>query len=289
MAEEPRGQLQRPQNFGGEPTIRTMRTDAEEVLQQKKTSFLELFSKDQETRYDKGYRPTPIRQRSRIGIIFITALCLVAIGGGFAFYTYLKKQSATPPPPQLTIPRSVINPEKTTPLEIKENDRTGLLLALEKIQKERVASLEYHPFVLYDVAKPKYLGSPKDFFTTLRADIPGSLYQNISDSWNFYSENGDFIFLFRVKNRLDTLGIMLNWEEAMPQTFGPIVGASDTGVREFRDIIVKNVDARITLPDQNNQTMWGYSIVLGKYLVITTSESALRNTIERIVAGPVNE
>jgi hypothetical protein len=273
-----------------EPTIRTMKTDTEELMQKEKSTFLEMFSRREDTRYDKGYQPTPPRARRSYGrAIAILVALLVLAGIGAGVYWYIKQKPKEAPPITVSIPRSVINPQKTEKIKTKTGDRTGILLALKAIAKSSDSDLWYIPVTVADLGVPERLATPKDFFDTLRITPPAAFYDTLTGKWNLYLQSGSFIFLFEIKDRANALGAILGWEESMPSDLGPIVDRTNIGLRIYQDIIIKNVDARLTKPSNTDSTMWGHSIVLGKYLVIATSEETLKTTIERIVAGPLNE
>ncbi|MEK7576453.1 MAG: hypothetical protein AAB482_02040 [Patescibacteria group bacterium] len=269
--------------------IRTMKTDTDELLKKEKSSFLDMFARQSDERYEKGYHPTPQRPRSSGPIIVSILIILILIGGGAGVYFYINQKPAEPKPAEIVIPRPIINSEKAEKTKTKIGDRSGLLINLEKERQTSTSELRLLPITLFDIGTSEHLATPKDFFTTLRIAPPPAFYEVLTGKWNLYTQNHNFIFLFEINNRLKTLGTMLEWEEAMPATLGSIINRADIGTRAYKDLIIKNVDSRISLATPDDATQWGYSIVVGKYLVITTSESELKNAIERIVAGPLNE
>mgnify|MGYP001601558842 CR=1 FL=1 len=272
-----------------EQKIRTMKTDTDELLKKEKSSFLDMFAKQSEQRYEKGYHPTPQQPQSKGPIILGIFILLILLGAGGGVYFYINQKTPTPQPNELAIPRSVINPSSSEKIKTKIGDRSGLLISLEKARKTSSVELRFTPVTFFDVGSPERLASPKDFFTTLRITPPLSFYEILTGKWNLYTLNNDFIFLFEINDRLKTVGTMFDWENSMPSTLGPIINRPDIGVRKYRDITIENVDARIAIETPNDTALWGYAIVLGKYLIITTSEATLKTTIERIVAVPLNE
>ena len=102
-----------------------------------------------------------------------------------------------------------------------------------------------------------------------------------------YVRNGALVLIFETKDRLQTWGGLLRWERSMVSDLSPFLpeGSSVTDFK-FEDALVKNNDVRIAHLSETKDSAIGYSIVLGKFVVISTSEVGLRATIEHLVADP---
>jgi hypothetical protein len=274
-----------------EPSIRTMKTDAEELSRQEKTSFLDLFSKGQVSRAPLQYNPVPKRRRNwaRIfSIIFVVlAVCGAAFGGA---YYYLNKKPVTPAPnTKVEIPRPFINAFETKKISTKAGDRTGILGELESRQKEGsvIGDYVYIPLFFYDFGKPEYVASPKDFFDILRMTPPTDLLGTLTNRWNLYLYGGSYVLVMETADRMKTWDQMKSWEERIGEDFRPLVTSTTPGEHPFKDMIIKNVDVRISRLSDTSDSVIAHAIVLGKFAIVATSEKSLRATIDRLVAGPI--
>jgi hypothetical protein len=283
--------MEQEQSGGDKQTIRTMKSDADKLLSQETTSFTNLFAKDSENRRVRQFGPGAPQKQSNAKFIIATIVVLASIGIiGTGAYFYITKNQP-PPKPGLSIPRSILNVRETEIVKAKKGDRTNLLAGLDTVRanKKSENDFTYTPIVLYDFTTEEFIAPPSDFFSTLLIEPPGDLLQNFGKTWNAYVYSGDLVLIFEVKNRLDVIGAMLSWEKTMPRAFEPLLDKVDLVAPSFEDSIIKNVDARIAHLSQAKNTSLGYSVVLGKYLIIATSESSLEATVERVIAGPINQ
>lgn len=279
------------QSGGDKQTIRTMKSDADNLLNQKTTSFIDLFAKESKNRglgqFGQPYTP----KQSGAKFIIATIIILASIGIISAGVYLYVKDSGPAPKQSLIIPRSMLNVQKTEIVKAKNGDRTDLLEKLRAVRSDKSSERDFvhTPIVLYDFSTEEFVASPLDFFSTLLIDPPSDLVSNFGNAWSAYTYSGDLIFIFEIKNRLDVIGAMLSWEKTLPRAFEPLLGATDLVAPLFEDSIIKNVDARIVRLSQEKNTSLGYSIVLGKYLIIATSESSLEAVMERVIADPINQ
>lgn len=281
--------------------IRTMKTDADELLNKEKASFLDLFARQK----GGGMGPAPIDSAPRVRfdpapnphnwastLIVLVLGALLAGGGMFVYLTV--QQNATPPeqtPAEPEYPRPILNTEQVKSITIRKNDRTGLLLEINE-QKQAGFSEEdylYLPVIISDFDVPSHIATPEEILATLRMAPPRDLYDSFSGRWNMYVNGSSIVFIFESKKRLETQGSMLRWEETMVSNFAQFVPGFEKGVFTFTDGITRNTDTRIARVSPADDAGVGYAMALGRYLVITTSVSALERTIERLIAQPIIE
>lgn len=273
-----------------EPSIRTMRTDAEEVSRQQKTSFLDLFSKEQGSgKAPLRYNPVPQRSRNWGRIVGVIFFLLLIVGGAAGAYWYFTKKTPDTTVKPAEIPRPFINSFETKKITTKMGDRTGMLLELERRLAEGsvIGDYVYLPLYFFDFGVPEFFSKPKDFFDILRMTPPADFYDNISTRWNLYLYSSNYVLVLETTDRMKTLGSMLRWEETIRDDFRPLIASTTPGEHPFNDMIIKNVDVRIARLSDTSDSALSHAIVLGKFLVIATSEKSLRATIDRLVAGPI--
>lgn len=290
MAFEPRGQIEN-QDGRGEGAIRTMKTDTQELLGKEKVSFLDMFGKENPPSYRRGYAP-PRRTNSTIVRTIVFLFLAVAILGaaGSGIYWYINNKNNTVVKKDPTPPRQFLNIGSDL-IKIQKNDRTGLLQELKSKQTASSGGGEYRAvsMALFDFGVQPYLANPKEFFEMLQETPPGTLLASFTGRWNIYMYGGNMILVFETNDQEKTNGSMVGWEQSVGRAFAPFIGIIDSGTHEFQDSIIKNIDARVAQLSESNNTSVGYAIVRGKYLIIATSETSLRTTIERFIAGPINE
>lgn len=264
--------------------VRTMKTDIEEAMRQEKASLIEMVAHSADT----GSLAKREKDYSTTRILAIALILVVILGAGSGAWWYLR--NSTPPQKQeFVIPRSIMPTDAESPIKLKNGDRTGLLAAFGDLQnKNSGASYIYTPYVITDITGDPRLGTIDEFFASLRIKPPPGFRSNLTGTWNIYVTSGSLVFIFETKDWLKTMGNMLGWEAFMEETFTPILkSAPDTAAHEFTDVLIKNYSARIQKLSEDSDLAIGYAIALQRYLIIATSEKALRDTLERLVAGPI--
>ena len=118
---------------------------------------------------------------------------------------------------------------------------------------------------------------------------PPDLLPSFTGRWNIYTHSGNLVLVFETKDWRATWGSMLAWERILGDDFSQILPQTpDPGMHNFSDAVIKNEDARIGSLSSNNASHLAYAVSLRQFLVITSSEEALRDTLELMVAGPIN-
>ena len=269
---------------------RTMKTDLDELTHKQDASLVDLAARANENRYKEGYvshrnsGPSTYLKFTVIGLALV--VIPTTIGGGI--YLYLKWHA---PPPETTheleIPRSFIPTSSVQKIEFKKNDRTGLLEGLQKLQGN--GNLVYTPLVIKNFSEPSTLATPKDFFSTLRVDLPNDLLPSLTGRWNMYVVLGKIVFVFEIKDWSKAWGSMFQWEKTISSDLSSFLKDSQSGNSfDFVDTVIKNEDARIEKIPNETLGRISYATALRQFLIVATSEDALREMIERMVAGPLS-
>lgn len=261
-----------------EKLIRTMKTDMEEVAVRGRA-----VPHAERARFSEPYKTRNLK----ILALVLGILIAIGIAGalGLAYYLKQKKDSG---PHKLEIPRSFIPTSSEELLEVKDGDRTGLIAGLRHYGGSESNSYIYVPVLFSKIGTPPRTPPPRDFFETLGAKTPPDFYTSVGERWNIYVLEGDLVLIFESKDWLKTLGSMHRWEATIERDLAPILTkTSDDGSHRFEDVIIRNIDIRQAILSESEDFVLNYSIVLNKFLVITTSNSSLEETLSRLIAGPI--
>lgn len=271
--------------------MRTMKSDAEELTRREQASFIDLVAEEAKLR-EKKEPQIRIRapKKSRAKIIFAALAIIILAAGGAGMYVFLSKEKNIEQPlPDggVDIPRPIINAQKMQSIKIPKDDRTGLLseMASALSQSRGDKNFWYLPIVITDAGRDTYIATPREFFQTLRISVPSDDFWNgIGDVWNLYSYDEDFIFIFAVRDKPTLYGAMLSWERILPQQLATIIRRAKASPRTFSDKIIKNIDVRIANLAETDGHAVAWAIKGKDFLIIATSESAIRASIDRLVS-----
>ncbi len=284
-----------PNQVRRDSLIRTMKGDAEQLLQRDQVSFADIYAQQQKSIREGNYqlaRPTNAPRQNTatrvLGVFLFIMLLLVASGSGYYYFFILKNSNTIPGDDKIKDPdyvRPIINPQVTSIIKFREGDRTELFQELERFGRQNADNtFVYLPVLDADASKKYSLTSPKEFLETLGISPPsGDFYTNLTGEWNAYYYGSDLVFIFKIKNESTVRGVMFSWEQTLMRQFIPVLRERDPGIVEFRDIIIRNTDARVGNYGDASRHIVGYSIAGKEYLIIASSERSLKATIERLV------
>ena len=266
-----------------------MRSDAQEVLHDQKSSFLDLFEK-QSGQKQKGQSPlkpptsSGLKAKRILKKTLMSILVLVIVGGGgYGAYTFLQEKRDAAIPRDPNIPRPWLTNFDTESITVEPDDRTGLLNALDK--QARSDEFLYTPIIIKDFNIKTRLAGPEEFFSFLQISPPQDFFQSLTGRWNLYAAKEGLVFIFETGDGLQTWGSMLGWERTIAQDLRQFVTNDD--ISKFRDRVIKNNDARVRQFFNVQRDFLGYSLILRRFLILSTSESALEEVVERMLALPI--
>lgn len=273
--------------------IRTMKGDLEELMTKRNAP---LAADRIAEKLDQG-APSPYAHtestRSKLKIILAVIFIVLPILGGVG-YVYIQKTFPSVMPSQtLTVPRPFVTTEKTEEMRIAEGARGALLDTLREKRAKSIASLVYLPYIIIskdaEGRELTRIATPKEFFDTLRISPPVDFFTAITEKWNIYGYRGHLVFVFEIRNMRSMWGTLLTeWEKRLQKDFVQFFPATpDEGAHAFEDTIIKNDDARVVHLSATSDLVVGYTTVLGTYLIMSTSENALRDIHDTFVAGPI--
>lgn len=266
-----------------------MKTDIDELTKKESSSFLGAVAKGADARAGRGHLRSESRNYTKLIIILIGIFIILPALAGGAYYLISNKLQTKPEEKEISVPRPLLQSDKTDIIKEKRGDRTGLISDIKSRQQKYASSDQYIyiPVAFTDFTSDPRVPKPDEFLSALRTDAPTDFMAALTERWNMYVRNGALILIFETKDRLQTWGGLLRWEHSVVSDFSPFLpdGSNLTDFK-FEDALVKNNDVRIARLSETKDSVIGYSIVLGKFVVISTSEVGLRATIEHLVADP---
>ena len=278
-------------------SIRTMKTDADELVSKQKTSFLEMFEKQHQMQYQKGYKnPTSRgvgRKRLFRAILILIILGGIILGGAFGFYIFQRERQVQietemrDPTPH----RAFLTNSDQEIIRIRENDRTGLLSETDqkRTTPTPLGRYLYAPIIIDDFDINPRLATHEEFFETLRISPPQDFFENIGPRWNLLFSDQHTILVFEVTNFQGMLAVMARqWEGTITEDIARLLpNGIRVGDREpFISDIVENNEVRIQRFSSTDDTAVTYALLFGELLIITTSEETITRIIEQLVELP---
>jgi len=133
-----------------------------------------------------------------------------------------------------------------------------------------------------------------DLIKMMKLTASGSLVRSLSDEYmigtytNTEGTSSDLFFVFRSKDYNHSYAGMLDWESTILDDMFSVFHIDVSGdnkslfVKPFSDTFVDNKDARV-LYDINNKPLLYYVFAYKDYLIITSSNNAIKEIISRLV------
>lgn len=167
---------------------------------------------------------------------------------------------------------------------------------LNAIKEEKIKDLKVgntKSIILYkNTDNTRSIINVKDFFERLNISIPGILDRSIDDSFMlgvYNNQNEKYLFtILSINDYERAFSGMINWEptilSSMFNLFSINVSSGSVGIFEtpWQDKIVLNKDARV-LKNENTGELMYYMFIDKNKLIITDSEEAIKEIIQRLV------
>ncbi|MBI5742751.1 MAG: hypothetical protein HZA25_02855 [Candidatus Niyogibacteria bacterium] len=285
-APEPR----KPAPAGEIPAIHTLRGDIQAYTQKSKTSYFDIVAASQKKRRTLGVEWTIAPQYLRTAVIAAAAAALLALLTG-GYFLFAKKQ--TPPVAPIARPAaSLIYADNEQILEYAGDkklllDDIQIVLAKPQLTNE----FTYLP-IKTRVANADVFFGPTDLLSAAGAAISAELGSALTTPFTFgvidtFGKN-ETVLLLKAVSYDKTLAALLAWEKTMPRDLDKLLPKNtnrDYGELKFKDVVVKNQDARI-LANLEGRGILAYTIFNRKLVVITSSKAALEAVIDKLIASP---
>ncbi|MBU2263548.1 hypothetical protein KJ750_02770 [Patescibacteria group bacterium] len=259
------------------PVLRTFRSDSAKYVKEKGISLIDVAASQSKQRTllrdEKNGGSRKINFKTII-LPIVAVLVLAGAGvGGFFIFKNLQK----PETPVYVLPKPPI---------IADEEIETTLSGFQKLIEGPVKTnrLIYLP-IIKQSEEPKRLVTVREFFNNFGITPASGLVGDFENNFMlsvFRSTQNWPILIFKVKSYDKTFAGMIRWERDMPADFKKIFPIETQSFKDlsFADKEIKNQDARV-LYDEAGEPVLMYSFFNRNYLIITTSEDALKEIFRR--------
>lgn len=294
---------QAPQSKDGSKTsVRTYRSDLADILKSKDSSMAGMVMAEEKKR-NKSFFKVATATKKNIALS-ITSILFIAVGLSSVFLLYFFK-----PSPLIKISDVVLKPiiyseyqkelflEKPSKLKISKliqneaadiNIPLGSLIHLYFTQRKEITG--------NTTEAGKILADIEQFMALIDTRIPGALLRFIEPNFmfGFHSSVGNKPFLIlKTRSFENSFPEMLKWEENMVEDLrtvfiedNPVLSVSRLreGKYQFKDIVIKNKDARAIL-DGGGKILFIYAFADKNTIAITTNKTTLQEIFNRLTVS----
>lgn len=232
---------------------------------------------------------------SRSGLTILVSLVLILAGVGLfgSIYYFISNR----PAPVVPVSPSLITVDQTQTSDIFGLGGSDVSLEVIRLMNSVEGGEDHLTRIkLMDgVAEQKSEITPGKFFELAAKNAPGTLGRALGGEWvlGAYGSGSASVpfILTSVASYENAFEGMLRWEANIATDFGPMfIKSSDkisevTG-RSFEDQIIRNKDVRV-LRDTSGNIVLLYSFLDQKNLVITTSENAFAEILNRFFSSRI--
>jgi len=281
--------------------IRTFQGDMASAIQADHLSSVNIAIAEnqkmkQQIRQDDSPKVTGDYSLNKI-IIFISFI-LVLAGSGFMSYIFIKQNNQIRPTPTKTFP-SLITTEFTEELSLNTTNQNNLPNTLSfKLFESQISDKNfYHLNLTVGTSTDRRLITAPEFVNSLKFRMPDMLRRVLTKDFllgtYFFNKKMPF-FVFKTTSFENTYASMFEWEKNLEKDLqiifrlsgyedsgGILAGLNPTISKKFEDAVISNKDVRL-LKDEASNIMLLYGIIDRETLVITTSDIAFKEIINRL-------
>jgi hypothetical protein len=280
--------------------IRTMRTDAEELLKTAPPSLGQMVGRQPAPTLSGA----PVSSRSGRKIPMLATAVIVLIiaalgGGGFLLVRATILSPSVPPktttasaPTRQTPPAPYFATETARTISVKKTDRAEFLRLMNDAwqEKERTGTVKRIIIKVQDGPNERF-ATPQDFFDLWRIAPPQELLDIMDPNlmvFMYAGETGNRLgFAVRTRDQARTFAAMLRWEPSLLAQITPMFfdERTDTIVAPFEDRTYRNIDWRYLKLSQAKDLGIGYGVFpASNVLIFTTGKEGAETTINRLFA-----
>ncbi len=293
----PEKPLQEKQNNGSPAgpkfAIRTMKTDAEELIKTTKPSLIQTLGR--ETRpLNPNTRPA---KKLPIRLIALIIVILLALGtGGFLLWRSVSI-TATPTTNKIgatlartTPPSAYFATETSRTISVKKTDRAEFLRLMNDAwhEKEREGTVKRIVLKVQDGPNERF-ATLTDFFDLWRVAPPQELLDLADQNlmlFMYAGATGNRLGLaVKTRDQERTFAAMLRWESSLLAQITPLFfdERTDTIVAPFEDRTYRNIDWRYLKLSQDKDLGIGYGVFSASNIFLfTTSKETTETVINRL-------
>lgn len=292
--------------------LRTLRSDVEDTVKERKTSMVTVAAAEENRRASKvevmplnGEAP---QRKKSTAFLIVSALVLLVVGGGLLVFAFMPtKQVPIANEPQLPA-STLIYADETIPLPLAGHNRTSVMNDLVAMRENTALSLglirEIYPTKL---STSTNLSEREEIAPVLRLIAPhanDAFLRTLTEKYilgvHVFDGNQAFLmvttssyeqtFVGMVEWESDMLADLLPLFERRPRPRSPNERLSTTSAPSvintgFVDMVIENHDARV-LKDSNGNIVLLWTFINQNTLAITTNERTLAELVSRIRNAP---
>lgn len=280
-----------PQNQQKTPSVRTMKSDVEELFKTSKPTLIDLIGQKGEAATSPGATEAGSRPSWGFRLFLVAGVLLVVgsvLGGGFL----IRKAEKDRPPARAVPSAPFFTTETSRTAVMKPVDRSFFLDIVEDSvrEKERGGTFK-HLLVKLQEDKGERFVTVEDFFNFYRMTPPKTLVDQLQNPlmlFIFYSQDGArFGFASKIKEDPErALAGMFEWEPDMLLDLRPLLFTEklERSIVEFEDRTYRNIDWRFQKLSQETGVGIAYAIFPAKnILLVTTSKEAMEAAVSRLL------
>lgn len=285
MAENP----ETPRPAAPKPSIRTMKSDLESLLREKKPGVTDIISQEvARGTFRSGGQPSGARRFMPVaGIAFI----LAALGAGiFFFFVNTRTDQPIPQAPTAQAP-VFFRPDSTRAISADTTDQASLLRLLDEISRESATdgAIIHVSVEVRDGPQPKRPLRTRDLVEFAGLGLPETIVRSL--------DSLPMLFVYYAQGR-GSLGIaleppraerafseLLSAEASLGSWLRPLLGDRriEAAPEPFRDITWQNIDFRFQRLSADEDAGIAYGLFPGRQLlVIATSRGGFQAAIDRL-------
>lgn len=270
------------------PKIRTMQTDVERYVREKKVSLASMAAAASNSRPEAALAGHPAGRRLRLAAA--GALFLILAGGAVAGWIFFRPSPA-PPAAEEPAPPAALAPDSEETIVLEDNQ--PFADALQRIKRADRRAGTLHRIVLRasDGVRSRPLGLGDFFKLVAGTGAFGAIGEREPPQFFTYAAGTGpkFILVFKPRDRARALDFLRAREPSLPTDFKPLSSGavSETGQARFGDRTYRNIDYRFIAPGDDPDSGLGYLYFPARDLIImTTSETALEAAANRLFLTP---
>ncbi len=274
------------------PSIRTMKSDVEELFKTTKPSLIQIIGREDAAPI---IRQIPRASSSKKVIIFLMLLFALLCGSFVVYYFVLAPALISTPQIPLSFdpPAPFFSTEQSETVSGSFENRVLLLQKIEGVMRERAreGTIKYIPIKLEEKGHERFANAD-DIIQLYRMRPPQEFSLAIESSvmpFVYYSEEGSrFGMAFRVRDANRMLRNMLTWESSILSDFTPLFFSEkpEIIVAPFEDRAFRNIDWRFLNLSHTKDLGIGYSFFPAKKVfILTSSKEAIETIISRLYVG----
>lgn len=270
------------------PSVRTMKSDIEELFKNTKPSLVQILSKEVSMSSPRVPQENKIKIPYYIARIALpAAVLLVAVLASVLLFGQREEM----PPKKMAAPPGYFATESSRTITVREKDRPLLLRLISDSAREfeRSGTIKRILIKIQKNSGEEVFAKTSDVFRFYRitppGELPSLLESHIMPFFFYTNREARFGFAARIQNPDRVLRDFIQWESSLSAAFRPFFFDKkiEESVAPFEDRAYRNIDWRYIKLSQEEDIGIGYVIFPAKnLLVVATSKEAMETIINRL-------